>query len=49
MEAVESRVFFFSVSSVLPFVWVLKKTLDVSRQVDAIVVGFKGIFVMLLQ
>ena len=43
-------VVFLNVSlSVLPFVWVLKKTLDVSRQVDAIVVGFKGIFVMLLQ
>ena len=41
---------FLSVSlSVLPFVWVLKKTLDASRQVDVIIVGFKGIFVMLLQ
>ena len=41
---------FLSVAlSVLPFVWVLKKTLDASRQVDVIVVGFKGIFVMLLQ
>ena len=35
--------------SVLPFVWVLKKTLDMCRQVDIIIVGFKGIFVMLLQ
>ena len=50
MEAVESRVFFLSVAlSVLPFVWVLKKTLDASRQVDVIIVGFKRIFVMLLQ
>ena len=41
---------FLSVSSsVLPFVWVLKKILDASRQVDAISVGFKGIFVILLQ
>ena len=41
---------FLSVSlSVLPFVWVLKKTLDASRQVDVIIVGFKVIFVMLLQ
>ena len=41
---------FLSVSlSVLPFVWVLKKRLDASRQVDVIIVGFKGIFVMLLQ
>ena len=41
---------FLSVSlSVLPFVWVLKKTLDASRQVGVIIVGFKGILVMLLQ
>ena len=41
---------FLSASSpVLPFVWVLKKILDASRQVDFIIVGFKGIFVMLLQ
>ena len=39
---------FLSVSlSVLPFVWVLKKTLDASRQADVIIVGFKGIFVMM--
>ena len=36
-------------SSVLPFVWALKKILDASRQVDVIIVGSKGIFVMLLQ
>ena len=36
-------------SSALPFVWVLKKILDASRQDDVIIVGFKGIFVMLLQ
>ena len=36
-------------SSVLPFVWVSKKILDASRQVDVIIVGFKGIFAMLLQ
>ena len=41
---------FLSVSlSVLPFVWVLKKTLDASRQVGVIFVGLKGIFVMLLR
>ena len=41
---------FLSVSlSVLLFVWVLKKILNASRQVDAIIVGFKGIFVILLQ
>ena len=41
---------FLSVSlPVLLFVWVLKKTLDASRQVDVIIVGFKGILVMLLQ
>ena len=41
---------FLSVSlSVLPFVWVLKKTLDASRQVDVIIVGFNGIFAMPLQ
>ena len=34
---------------VLPFVWVLNKILDASRQVDVIIVGFKGIFAMLLQ
>ena len=43
-------VVFLSVSlSVLPFVWVLKKRLDGSREVDVIIVGFKGILVMLLQ
>ena len=36
-------------SSVLLFVWVLKTILNASRQVDAIIVGFKGIFVILLQ
>ena len=36
-------------SSVLPFVSVLKKILDASAQVDVINVGFKGIFVILLQ
>ena len=41
--------FFIASSSVLPFVWVLKKILDASRQVDVIIVGLKGIFVMLLQ
>ena len=35
--------------SVLLFVWVLKKILDASTQVDVTIVGFKGIFVMLLQ
>ena len=35
--------------SVLLLVWVLKKVLDASTQADVIVVGFKGIFVMLLQ
>ena len=41
---------FLSVAlSVLPFVWALKKILDASRQVDVIIVGFKRIFVMLLQ
>ena len=35
--------------SVLPFVWVLKNILDVSRQVDVIILGFTRIFVMLLQ
>ena len=41
---------FLSVSSsVLLFVWVLKTILNASRQVDAIIVGFKGIFVILLQ
>ena len=41
---------FLSVSLfVLPFVWVLKKILDASRQVDVVIVGFKGIFVILLQ
>ena len=41
---------FLSVSSsVLPFVWVLKKILDASRQVDVTIVDFKDIFVMLLQ
>ena len=49
MEAVESRGFLNVSLSVLPFVWVLKKTLDASTQVDVIIVGFKGIFVMLLQ
>ena len=35
-------VFFLSASSsVLPFVWVLKKTLDASRQVDVIIVGLR--------
>ena len=39
---------FLSVSlSVLPFVWVLNKIVDASRQVDVIIVGFMGIFVML--
>ena len=43
-------VFFLIVSlSVLLFAWVLKKILDASRQVDVIIVGFKGIFAMLLQ
>ena len=42
-------VFFLNVSlSVLPFVWVLKKILDASRQVDVIIVGLKVIFVVLL-
>ena len=41
---------FLSVSlSVLLFVWVLKKISNASRQVDVIIVGFKGIFVILLQ
>ena len=41
---------FLSVSlSVLLFVWVLKTMLNASRQVDVIIVGFKGIFVILLQ
>ena len=35
--------------SVLLFVWVLKRILYGSRQLDVIIVGFKGIFVMLLQ
>ena len=35
--------------SVLLFVWVLKTILNASRQVDVIIVGFKGIFVILLQ
>ena len=40
---------FLSVSlSVLPFVWVLNKK-EARRQVDVIIVGFEGIFVMLLQ
>ena len=43
-------VFFFSISlSVLLFVWVLKRILYRSRQLDVIIVGFKGIFVILLQ
>ena len=41
---------FLSVSSsVLLFVWVLKTILNASRQVDVIIVGFKGIFAILLQ
>ena len=41
---------FLSVSlSVLLFVWVLKTMLNASRQVDVIIVGFKGIFVIMLQ
>ena len=41
---------FLSVSlSVLLFVWVLKKKLDTSSQVDVTIVGFKGIFAILLQ
>ena len=41
---------FLSVSlSVLLFVWVLKKIVDASRQVDVIIVGFKEIFAILLQ
>ena len=41
---------FLSVSlSVLLFVWVLKRILYGSRQLDVIIVGFKGIFLMLLQ
>ena len=41
---------FLSVSlSVLLFVWVLKKILDANTQVDVTIVGFKGIFVVLLQ
>ena len=41
---------FLNVSlSVLLFVWVLKKMLDASAQVDVTIVGFKGIFLMLLQ
>ena len=35
--------------SVLLFVWVLKKIVDASRQVDVIIVGFKEIFAILLQ
>ena len=35
--------------SVLQRVWVLKKILDANTQVDVTIVGFKGIFVMLLQ
>ena len=35
--------------SVLLRVWVLKKILDANTQVDVTIVGFKGIFVMLLQ
>ena len=35
--------------SVLLFVWVLKKIVDASRQVDAIIVGFKEIFAIMLQ
>ena len=49
MGAVESRVFLNVALSVLLFVWVLKKILDASTQVDVIHVGFKGIFVILLQ
>ena len=41
---------FLSISlSVLLFVWVLKRILYGSRQLDVIIVGFKGIFAMLLQ
>ena len=41
---------FLNVSlSVLLFVWVLKKIVDASRQVDVIIVGFKEIFAILLQ
>ena len=35
--------------SVLLFVWVLKKILVASRQVDVAILGLKRIFVMLLQ
>ena len=49
MEAFESRVFLSVSLHVLPFLWVLKKILDASRQVDVIIVGFKGIVVILLQ
>ena len=43
-------VFFLNVAlSVLLFVWVLKKMLDASAQVDVTIVGFEGIFVILLQ
>ena len=49
-SGLQYNVFLLSVSlSVLPFVWVSNKILEASRQVDVIIVGFKGIFVMLLQ
>ena len=35
--------------SVLLFVWALKRILYGSRQLDVIIVGFKGVFVILLQ
>ena len=49
MEAVESRVFFERFLVCAAICMVLKKTLDTSRQVDVVVVGSKGILVMLLQ
>ena len=49
MGGVESRVFFFKISLyVLPFVWVLNEILGADRQVEDIIMGFKGICAMLL-